>query len=216
MRGSSGRSRRIATAAVLVVAAGLLGGCAAASDRTVIRGADDVQVLSPAEVKAMRTDASAGGEAGAAGPGETVPQNADDRPVEQRLFEAFGKFRRCVEDAGETIRGDLLDRSNPAFQDPDYVKLLGKCAARTKILDILKELQSVRSSLTPDQVKERNESFKKLQPCLEKRGWTVTTRTSEIGLIEPVKFFGPNGSIDERDVNQCAAESGFDGSDWTK
>lgn len=216
MRRNAGRVGRIRAIGAVVLALGVLGGCAATNSRTVIRGVDDVQVMTPAEVKEMRTDASAGDTVSAGGPGETIPQNVDDRPVEARLFEAFGKFRRCVEDAGETIRGDLLDRSNPAFQDPEYVKLLGKCAARTKILDILEELQSVRSSLTPEQVKERNESFKKLQPCLEKRGWTVTTRTSEIGLIEPVKFFGPNGSIDERDVNQCASDVGIDGDSWSE
>ncbi|MFM8237990.1 MAG: hypothetical protein ACKOBG_09570 [Actinomycetota bacterium] len=216
MRRSATRFGRIRAVGAAVLALGVLGGCAAASSRTVIRSADDVQVMTPAEVKAMRSDASTGDAAGTAGPGETVPQNVDDRPVEARIFEAFGKFRRCVEDAGDTIRGDLLDRSNPAFQDPEYVKLLGKCASRTGILDILKEFQSVRENLTPEQVKERNEGFKDLQPCLEKRGWTITTRTSKIGLIEAVKFFGPNGSIDERDVNQCAAEAGIDGDSWSK
>ena len=214
MRGNAGRGRRLIVAGAALMVAGLMAGCGDSGSRTVIRSADDIQVLDPAEVKALRADAAEGGSAGDSGPGDTIPQNADNRPVEQRLFEAFGKFRRCIEDAGETIRGDLLDRSNPAFQDPDYVKLLTKCASRTGIVEILEEFQSVRNKLTPDQVKERNEGFKKLQPCLEKRGWTITTRTSEIGLIEPVKFFGPSGSIDERDVNQCAAESGFDGDDW--
>jgi hypothetical protein len=201
--------------AALVAAATLVAGCSSGSSRTVIRGADDVQVLDPDEVRAMKAQAAGDAElTGGGGPGDTLPQNEDDRPVEQRLFEAFGVFRGCIEDAGDTIRGDLLDQSNPAFRDPEYVKLLQKCASRSGIIEVFEEFQSVRENLTPEQVEERNEGFKALQPCLEKRGWTIETSTSEIGLIEPTTFQGPNGSIDERDVQQCAAESGIDPNDW--
>jgi hypothetical protein len=191
-------------------------GCGASADRTVVRGADDVQVMSPKQVREMKAAASTkdAPDGAAAGPGETVPQNADDRPVEQRLFAAFGDFRACLADAGETIQGDLTDRNNPAFKDPEYVKTLQKCAARTKIAEVFQEFQSVRSKLTPQQVEERNKGFKALQPCLEKRGWTIETRVSEIGLIEPTTFAGPDGGINERDVQQCAADIGVDPSDW--
>jgi hypothetical protein len=183
----------------------------------VVRGADDIQVMSPRAVKEMkeaaaRDDDAAGGAGGATA--DTLPQNEDDRPVEQRLFSAFADFRACLADAGQAIQGDLTDRNNPAFKDPEYVKTLQKCAARTKIAETYQEFQSVRDNLTPEQVKERNEGFKKLQPCLEKRGWTIETRTSEIGLIEPTTFVGPDGELDERDVSQCASEIGIDSEDW--
>jgi hypothetical protein len=202
-----------AAAAVVAALAGVtaLGACGGSSGRVVVRDADDVQVMSPAEVRALRASASADdGANGDAATGSTVPQNVDDRPVELRLFDAYGDFRACLEDAGEGIRGDLLDQDNPAFRDPDYVQLLSKCAARTGIVEILEEFQSVRSSLTPEQVEERNESFVALQPCLEERGWTIETRTNEIGLIEPTTFVGPDGIIDERDVQQCITELGLD------
>jgi hypothetical protein len=193
-----------------VVALVALGaGCGSSGREVVVRDADDIQVLSPDDVAEMRAAAAEDAEVAAA-TGDTVPQNTDDRPVEQRLFEAYSKFRACLEDSGEGIRGDLLDQNNPAFQDPAYVELLRKCAARTGIVEILEEFQSVRSSLSPDQVEERNESFKQLQPCLEKRGWTIETRTNEIGLIEPTTFVGPDGTIDDRDINQCIAELGLD------
>jgi hypothetical protein len=199
---------RAAAACVVVTGAA---GCGGSSDRVVVRDADDVQVMSPAEVRALRASAAADDGAPGDGPtASTVPQNTDDRPVELRLFEAYGDFRACLEDAGDGVRGDLLDQGNPAFRDPDYVQLLSKCAARTGIVEILEEFQSVRSSLTPEQVEERNESFVALQPCLEKRGWTIETRTNEIGLIEPTTFVGPDGIIDERDVDQCITELGLD------
>jgi hypothetical protein len=206
------RAAGAAIAGAVLVMAGT--GCSGGDTKVVVRAADDVQVVSPAELRAMKKKAAATLDADSAASTDTVPQNADDRPVEQRLFEAFGKFRGCIEDSGETIRGNLQDPDNPAFDDPDYVQVLSKCAARSNIVEVFQEFQDVRANLTPEQVEERNESFKRLQPCLEDRGWTIETRTSEIGLIEPTTFVGPDGEIDERDVQQCAAEIGIDPSDW--
>ena len=210
------RGHRRTVAVLLGLVVTIVAGCGTASRETVVRGADDVQVMSPEQVREMKASATrnTAPDGAAAGPGETVPQNADDRPVEQRLFSAFGDFRACLADAGKTIQGDLTDRNNPAFKDPEYVKTLQKCAARTKIAEVFQEFQSVRSKLTPEQVEERNKSFKALQPCLEKRGWTIETRVSEIGLIEPTTFAGPDGGINERDVQQCATEIGVDPADW--
>ena len=195
---------------------------------TVIRGADDVQVLTPEQVVEQRRpvppttlpppttavtdstaaastesddDATATSEAA-----ETVPQNVDDRPPEVKLFDAFGKFRGCLEERGYGIEGDLLDRNNPAYQDPDYVDAVSTCAARTDIVAILQEVQATRSSLTPEEVEARNEVFIALRDCLEARGWTVETSTSEIGLLEPVVFQNADGVLDERDINQCLSE----------
>ena len=81
MRSQTGVTRRVAAGVAAFLVLGLLGGCAAASSRTIVRSADDVQVLSPAEVKAMKAEGSGAGAAGAAGPGETVPQNADKRQI---------------------------------------------------------------------------------------------------------------------------------------
>lgn len=199
-----------------------------ASTSTLIRGADDVQVLTPEQVAEQRrpvppttlpppttavtdsttatsTDADDDATASTAA-AETVPQNVDDRPPEVKLFDAFGKFRGCLEDRGYGIEGDLLDPNNPAYQDPDYVDAVSTCAARTDIVAILQEVQATRSSLTPEQVEARNEVFIALRDCLEGRGWTVEVSTSEIGLLEPVVFQNAEGVLDERDINQCLSE----------
>lgn len=195
---------------------------------TVIRGADDVQVLTPEQVVEQRrpvppttlpppttavTDSTAAASTGSdddatatSEAAETVPQNVDDRPPEVKLFDAFGKFRGCLEERGYGIEGDLLDRNNPAYQDPDYVDAVSTCAARTDIVAILQEVQATRSSLTPEEVEARNEVFIALRDCLEARGWTVETSTSEIGLLEPVVFQNADGVLDERDINQCLSE----------
>jgi hypothetical protein len=195
----------------------MLAACGGSSETTtVVRAADDVQVMSPDEVAAQRlptlttlasttTVSLAPGETTPAA-ADTVPQNQDDRPPELRLFEAFGNFRGCLEDKGFGIEGDLLDPNNPAYQDPAYLDAVRTCAARTDIVAVLQEVQATRSSLTPEEVEQRNEVFIDLRDCLIDRGWTVETRTSEIGLLEPTVFQNPDGVLDERDINQCLSE----------
>lgn len=194
----------------MLAAVFMLGACGSGESRVTIRNADDVQVMSPAEVKQLKSAKSDEANSGAGGAGNTVPQNEDKRPIEARLFEAFGAFRKCLSADGQGIKGDLTDRNNPAYKDPAYVKTVTKCAARTKIAEIFQEFQSIQKTMSPDQVKERNESLKKLQPCLEKKGWTIETTTNEIGLITPTKFQSADGQLNERDIAQCASDVGID------
>jgi hypothetical protein len=219
MRGWSGRVAGCTALAFVMLA---VGGCGGDTTTTVVRGADDVQVMSPEEVAAVRlpvlttlpasVDSVDGAGVGATTVvGDTVPQNQDDRPPELRLFEAFGEFRSCLEDKGFQIEGDLLDPNNPAYQQPGYLDAVQTCAARSDIVSVLQEVQSTRASLTPEEVEQRNEVFKELQSCLEGKGWTVETRTSEIGLLEPAVFQNADGQLDERDINQCLSEQNLGG-----
>jgi len=193
--------------------------CGDGSTTQVVRGADDVQVMTPEEVAAARasidtgvpgTTPGSGTGTGAATPstaaGDTIPLNKDDRPPELRLFDAFGKFKSCIADEGYTIEGDLQDPNNPAYKDPAYLDTVRTCAARTDIINILAEVQATRANLTPDEVKQRNEVFIGLRDCLENRGWTIETTTSEIGLLEPKVFQNADGVLDERDIDQCVSE----------
>lgn len=220
------RSRVLRRSTLLCATVLLLAGCSERQATLVVRGADQVQVMTPEEVDAMRgtiastlppsTDGSTPGPAtdGStpdAGSGDTVPQNKDDRPAELRLFEAFGKFRTCLEDKGFTIEGNLLDPNNPAYQQPGYLDAVQTCAARTDIVTVLQEVQATRSSLTPEEVEQRNEVFVKLRDCLIDKGWTVETRTSEIGLLEPTTFQNADGALDERDINKCLSEQQLGG-----
>jgi hypothetical protein len=218
------RACTLAGAAVLLAA-----GCGSSETTVVVRGADDVQVMTPEQVADQRmpvlsttTTSPAPGAApvtagadGTESPDttaveETVPQNVDDRPPEIKLFDAFGKFRACIEDRGYGIEGDLTDPNNPAYQDPDYLDAVSTCAARTDIVAILEEVQSTRANLTPEEVEQRNEVFTALRDCLVGRGWTVETSTSAIGLLEPTVFQNAEGVLDERDINQCLSEQNLE------
>lgn len=212
----------------------MVGACGGADEaRVVVRALDDVSVLTPAEVAAIRatipdnvdsssarpsggplSDESTSGDATTgdvtSGPADTtIPLNEDNRPAELKLFDAYAKFTSCIEDAGETIRGNLQDPNNPAYQDPAYAELIQTCAARSKILDALRETAQARDELTPEDVETRNEAFTALSSCLKKRGWTIETRVDEKGLISPTRFEGPDGNLDQRDLDQCLSETGI-------
>lgn len=188
-----------------------LSGCGASTRELTVRGADDVQVLTPAEVAALRpsidgssaSDSTAVGTAIEGAAADTVPQNEDDRPPELRLFEAIGELRSCIEDKGFEVVGDLRDRTNPAYQDPDFAEAVTTCAARADIINILAEVEATRAELTPDEVRERNEAFIELRECLEDKGWTVETVTTPNGLLTPTLFQNAEGELDERAINQC-------------
>lgn len=202
--------------------------CGSQTPESVVRSADDVQIMSPAQVKKLRdameplvttgaslgsADTTASGQTGdsvAGAPGDdTVPLNKDNRPPELRLFDAYAKFKSCIEDAGYTIQGNLQDPNNPAYKDPEYVKVVTTCAARSDIVEILQEMQSTRADLTPPEVEVRNKAFKLLEKCLTDRGWKIETTTDKIGLINPSVFQGPDGTLNERDIDQCLSDTGI-------
>ena len=214
---------RVSIAALLVV---LSSACSRSDEaRVVVRDLDDITVLSPAEVAAIRAtipasdgppetidspnDDSPSGGVENASPDTTIPLNQDDRPAELKLFDAYANFKGCIEDAGETIRGNLQDPNNPAYQDPAYAELVQTCAARSKIVDALRETAQARGDLSPDEVRSRNEAFETLSECLKKRGWTIETRVDEKGLINPSRFEGPDGTLDQRDLDQCLSDTGI-------
>lgn len=201
----------------LGVIALVLAGCGGTSTESLtLRNADDIQVMTPEQVAAMKATATTmAPNQDEASPdssdvsSDTIPLNQDDRPPELKLFDAFAEFRGCIEDSGETIRGNLQDPNNPAYQDPEYLQLVQKCAARSDIINVLNEVQATRESLTPEQIEQRNEAFKLLSDCLKKRGWTIETATDAQGLINPTKFESADGDLNDRDINQCLSETGI-------
>ena len=205
--------------ATIVVASVGLFACGGSADTTIVlRDADDIQVMSPEAVAAMKASATtapvADDPSGTESPSseessDTIPLNQDDRPAELKLFDAYAEFQGCIEDSGETIRGNLQDPNNPAYQDPAYLEIIQKCAARSDIINVLNEVESTRTSLTPEQIEERNVAFKLLSDCLKKRGWKIETSVDAQGLINPTRFESADGGLDDRDIDQCLSETGI-------
>jgi len=203
----------------------LLSSCGSSSQTTtIIRDVDAIQVMTPEEVTAMRstlvpvgddsdnsgtTDEPTAGEDASNTTSDTIPLNKDDRPPELKLFDAFSKFSGCIKDSGETIRGDLQDPNNPAYQDPAYLEVVQKCAARSDIVNILNEVSTTRANLTPDEIKTRNEAFVVLSDCLKKKGWKIDTSIDSSGLINPTTFQSADGDLNQRDLDSCLTETGI-------
>lgn len=213
-----GRTHRLLLVSALLVAGTA---CASAGNAvSIVRDVDAIQVMTPEEVTAMRstlvppllnddsqveTDGSVPDDATA----DTIPLNEDKRPPELKLFDAFKSFSGCLEDAGEGIRGDLQDPNNPAYQDPAYLELIQKCAARSDIVNVLEEVSTSRANLTPEEIKAKNEGFVIISDCLKKKGWKIETTIDASGLITPSQFQSADGELNERDLNQCLTETGI-------
>ena len=198
----------------------LLTACGSAGQTTtVVRDVDAIQVMTPEEVTAMRSTLVPGIQSSVdevdssltAGEttSDTIPLNQDNRPPELKLFDAYAEFSGCIKDAGQTIRGDLQDPNNPAYQDPAYLEVIQKCAARSDIINVLQEVGTTRANLEPDEIKTRNEAFVALSGCLKKKGWKIETSIDSSGLINPTQFQSADGDLNQRDLDQCLTETGI-------
>ncbi len=198
----------------LAVTAGLAAsGCSGGNDTAaavVIRDPDDLQVLTPAEIKDLRSNTKDANDANAAGgaTGDTIP--LEDVDPTERLFSAFGEFSGCMTDGGQPFRGD--PRSDPdLLADTAYMEVIGRCAARSDIVGALTAFQEFNDGLNPDEIKDRNKQFLAFQECLEERGWTVEAGPNPKGLLTPTVFENSDGKLNERDLRQCGSEIRTDG-----
>jgi hypothetical protein len=124
-------------------------------------------------------DASAGGAAslGASGAtgaatGDTIPLASDDPTT--KFFKAIGVFQSCIKEEGIKFIG-APDPSNPSSpaNDPAYLKSLSTCAAKSNIVQALKDQQTAQDNLTPDQIKQQNKGYLDWRQCMIGRGWGI-------------------------------------------
>ena len=130
------------------------------------------------------------------------------------LFAAFGKFRQCLTDTGTKFVGapDKNDPDSPT-NDPNYIKNLSTCAARSNIVQALKDSQAANDNLTPAEIQDRNKSYLKWRTCMTNRGWKIPTPTPDaqgrlfsFGSSSGNQIQAPPGKdiITSSDVQQCA------------
>ena len=102
-----------------------------------------------------------------------VPIKKGGGPV-QDLISASGRFRDCLNGLGVKFIG-APDASNPQSptNDPDYIKSLGTCAARSNIIQYLNAAKTAQDSWTPKQIKAQNEGYLLWRDCMVKRGWKI-------------------------------------------
>jgi hypothetical protein len=203
------RAAVVATSLLLLTACGDEG----PSSSVVIRGADEIQVMTPEEVALAREqNAAQVGDVAAAGEAtsDTIAV-ADDRTPEERLFDSFARFRSCLEQRGTEFIGvpDPADPDSPT-NDPAYLESLGVCASQSDILASLEDVQSAADDLTPEQVEQRNEGVLLFRDCMEERGYTVELQTGANGALSPTGIESPDGGqfdLDSRDMETCASDA---------
>lgn len=145
----------------------------------------------------------------------SVPLDNKSDPTSD-LLGAFGKFRTCLADLHVKFIG-APDASNPESptNDPDYIKALSTCAARSNIVQALQAAQAEQDTLTPAQIKERNKGYLDWRDCMIKRGWGIPKPTPDskgrlfaFGGSSAPQLNPPAGKdlVSSKDIEQCAAK----------
>ena len=197
------------------------------STNTVDAGQVDLQLPPGWKVengKAIRpsSDASNGASAALAGASgassATVPLAQED--PQTKFFASLSTFSSCLKGLGVKFVG-APDPSNPnsPANDPTYLKNLGTCAAKSNILQALKNESTYQDNLTPAQIEEQNKDYLKWRDCMIGRGWGIPQPKpdskgrlfsfgSGTGSGSVPNFTPPPGQdiITSSDVQECAAE----------
>jgi hypothetical protein len=161
-------------------------------------------------------DAGSAGASGATGSatGDTIPLAAADPTT--KFFGALGIFQACLKGLGVKFIG-APDQSNPnsPSNDPTYIKNLSTCAAKSDIVQALKDQQTAQDNLTPAQIKTQNKGYLVWRDCMIGRGWGIPEPTPDskgrlftFGGTTP-NFTPPPGQdiLTTNDTSECAAES---------
>ncbi len=159
-----------------------------------------------------------GSDHGAGGLSATTIPLAQESPT-TAMFTAIGAFQSCLTGLGVTFIGapNAANPNSPA-NNPTYLKTLGTCAARSKIVQALQAEQSAQQDLTPAQVKTENQDYLKWRTCMIGRGWGIPTPTPNAkGLL--FSFGGSGGAgggfkpppgqslLSSADLQQCASKA---------
>src|SRR5438270_286262 len=170
--------RRYAVAAVLLALVAVAPACSSKGAATDIVEAGQVDIKLPPGWKVVdgtavrpasgsaaggSTATPAGGASGA-GTGDAIPLAKEDTTT--AFFKATGSFQNCLKERGTKFIG-APDQSKPdsPANNPEYVKSLSTCAASSKIVQALQDMQKSQDNLTPEQIKTQNEQYLKWRTC---------------------------------------------------
>lgn len=223
-RRSGGRWTGLVLVALLCV--GALAGCGGGGDDqdATVLPAGQIDIKLPPGYKVV--DGKVVKPAGASGGGTdaaktasvttTIPLAQDQDPT-TALFDAISKFRGCLDGLGVKFIGGP-DASNPESptNDPDYIKSLATCAARSNIVQALQAAQSANDNLTPEEIQQRNKAYLKWRKCMIGRGWKIAEpvpdekgRLFSFGQGSQTQIEAPPGKdiLSSSDTQECAAKA---------
>ena len=219
--------------ALVVALALLLTGCGSSSKQSardiISAGQIDIQLPPGWKVTddgkgAIRpaTDGAASGTSAAGAPGaatgDTIPLATEDPTT--KFFKSINIFQSCLKGLGVKFIG-APDQSNPGSptNDPAYIKGLSTCAAKSNIVQALKDEQSAQDNLTPAQIEVQNKGYLAWRDCMIGRGWGIPLPKPDSkgrlfsfgaggGGAVPA-FTPPPGQdiVTSSDVQECAQEA---------
>jgi hypothetical protein len=164
--------------------------------------------------------AGTSGASGATGTatGDTIPLASADPTT--KFFGALSTFQSCLKGLNVKFIG-VPDQSNPKSptNDPTYIKGLSTCAAKSNIVQALKDQQTAQDNLTPAEIKTQNKGYLVWRDCMIGRGWGIPEPKPDskgrlfsfgAGDGSSVPAFTPPPGQDiltSSDVQECATES---------
>lgn len=162
--------------------------------------------------------AATGASGASAATGDTIPLASQD--PQTKFFGALNTFSSCLRGLNVKFIG-VPDPKNPGSptNDPNYLKALSTCAAKSNILQALKDYGTFQDNLTPKQIEVQNKGFLKWRDCMIGRGWGIPKpkpdskgRLFSIGTAgssSVPNFTPPPGQdiVTSADVQACAAQA---------
>ena len=150
--------------------------------------------------------------------GDTIPLAKEDPTT--KFFKAIGVFQSCLKGLGVKFIG-VPDKTkgNAPVNDPNYIKGLSTCAAKSNIVQALKDQQTAQDNLTPAQIKLQNKGYLAWRDCMIGRGWGIPEPKPDSkgrlfsfgagGGGSVPQFKAPPGQdiVTSSDVQACAAEA---------
>ncbi len=145
---------------------------------------------------------------------DAIPLAEEDINPGLKLMGALDDFNACLATEGYSWIGfpnaDL--GANDPVNQPGYLQALQLCNSRTGISDAYQDLQTSRTDLAPEMVRQENEDFIDLADCLRTKGWDIgELRPDENGLLSPGdRFSSADGDIDTGEISDCISEIGLE------
>lgn len=145
---------------------------------------------------------------------DAIPLEEEEAGVDD-LFNAFDEFNACL--SSNNYPMDLVPNGpndTETFQKltPDQIQVLQDCAASSRILQTLEDVQAANEDRTPEEIEIANQGVLLFVDCLRDNGWDAVDPTPDadgaLG-IAPDGFGAPTGEdvINSPVTRECAAEA---------
>ena len=213
--GARGMWKRIGTTLALVTVLAMVGaGCGSSG-----KDSAEPNVVSAGQLDVQLPDASGSSGVSGSDTSDTIPLAKEDPTT--KFFGAINSFQSCLKGLGVKFIGAPQqggDPNSPA-NDPTYIKNLTTCAAKSNIVQALKDQQAYQDNLTPEQIELQNKGYLVWRDCMIERGWGIPEpKPDSKGRLfsfsgaqngQGPNFDPPPGQdiLTSNDVRECATEA---------